>query len=176
MANEDELAHRRSDLAADEGVGITDVDCTPRPRYRETAEAFAGRMRRMWLEVDGKTRIVAQRNRNAALRTAVGTDGIGLHSTFCACGFRGLVVTDPEIARREYDAHACTIEDGNAIHRKYRGPIDKRPKSTLIPALAEERARMGIVLPGERVDESPVTTSAPTGDDFEQRVKLLETK
>lgn len=172
MSDEDELAHRRLGLAADEGVGIADVDCTPRPRYRETQEAFAKRMRGMWLEADGKTRIVAQRNRTAALRTLEN----GLHATFCACGFRGLQVADPEVARREYDAHVCAIaETGDAIHRKYRGPIDRRPTSTLIPALAEERIAKGMTLPGDEIATAQVKTSDAV-DDFAARVALLESK
>lgn len=64
-----------------------------------------------------------------------------------------------------------TVLDGDAIHREYRGKIDKRLPSTMIPALASERAAAGIALPGE-ADVAPTTQS--TGDDFEQRVKLLE--
>lgn len=173
MSGEDELAHRRFGLAADEGVGITDVDCTPRPRYRESQEAFAKRMRGMWLEADGKTRIVARRNRTAALRTLEN----GLHATFCACGFRGLQVSDPEVARREYDAHVCAIaETGDVIHRRYRGPIDRRPASRLIPALAEERIKLGVALPGDEVVSVKLDADDEPVDDFAARVALLESK
>lgn len=167
--SDDELAKRRGDR---EGVGITDVDCTPRPRRGEGREAFETRMRRMGVAYQAEVRRdVLLPNRVSSVRAVTGPNGERLHVSFCVCGFHGLQVADPEVARREYDAHACTVLDGDAIHREYRGKIDKRPKSTMIPALASERAAAGIALPGE-ADVAPTTTSE--GDDFEQRVKLLE--
>jgi hypothetical protein len=168
---DDELTARRTGA---ETVALEDVDCTPRPRWRESLEKFRARMRVLGLERQSLEREVALDNRRASVRPVTGPNGERLHVAFCACGFHGLQVADPEVARREYDAHACTANDGDAIHRNYRGPIDKRPASTMIPALAEERAKLGITLPGE-VPITP-TTHTTTLDEFEQRVKLLETK
>ena len=166
---DDELAARRP-----ETVAIEDVDCTPRRRHRETDVAFQDRMRRMRLERSILEAGVRRDNRTGSVRSVTGSNGERLHVAFCVCGFNGLQVADPEVARREYDAHACTASDGDAIHRAYRGPIDKRPSSTLIPALAEEHARLGIALPGDATI-APATQTT-TLDEFEQRVKLLETK
>lgn len=157
-----------------ETVGLTDVDCTPRPRWRESQLAFEARMRRLGADREALERTVKRDNRISSVRPVPQPDGTLLHVAFCVCGFHGLQVADAEVARREYDAHACTANDGDAIHRVYRGPIDKRPPSTLIPALAEERAKLGITLPGE-TDVAPVAQTS-TLDEFEQRVKLLETK
>jgi hypothetical protein len=181
---DDELTARRTGA---ETVALEDVDCTPRPRFCESLEKFHARMRALGLERQALEREVALDNRRSALRwvtrdgvVCAGAEPTARHGeivaywTQCACGFHGLQVADPEVARREYDAHACTANDGDAIHRNYREPIDKRPPSTMIPALAEERARLGIALPGE-VPIAP-TTQTTTLDDFEQRVRLLETK
>lgn len=166
----DDLAWRRLGLGED-GVGITDVDCTPRPRFREKPEQFAARMRKLWLEADGETRIIAQRNRVAALRNPEP----GVYYTMCACHFKSLRSSDPEVAQREYDAHACVIaESGNDIHRQYRGPVDKRPASKLIPGLASEREAAGVTIPGETAQSAETGTSAER--DTEKRMALLELK
>lgn len=148
---------------SDDAVGITDIDCTPRPRWRETPEAFAQRMARLGLAADGLTRLVALRNRNAALRTVSAGEHV-LHYTMCACSWRGLLVSDPEVARREYDEHACVVaENGDSIHRVYRGPQDKRPRSSMVPAISEERV----------AEHAPVVQ---VSDETEQRMALLELK
>lgn len=169
QAGSDELDARRP---GDEVAALTDVDCTPRPRYRESPDAFAARMRGLEQQYGALRKDTNRLNRTASVRTVTGPNGERLHVSFCACGFHGLQLADPELARREYDAHACTVLDGDAIHRTYRGPIDKRAPSTMIPALASERAAAGVTLPGE-ADVAPTTQT--TGDEFEQRVKLLET-
>lgn len=166
----DELAARR---AGDDAVGITDVDCTPRPRWRESQAAFDARMRGLGAAYQAEVRRdVTLPNRASSVRAVTGPHGEHLHMSFCACGFHGLQVADPELARREYDAHACTVIDGDAIHGTYRGGFWKRAPSTMVPALASERAAAGVTLPGE-ADAAP-TTQTTTGDEFEQRVKLLE--
>lgn len=179
----DDLERRRE---SPETVGIEDVDCTPRPRWRETQVAFEARMRRLGAEHAGLVRAVNRDNRNAALRgvTADGTvirvDGpVGAQYaaqffTQCACSWHGLTHADPELARREYDAHPCTANDGDAIHREYRGPIDRRPQSTMVEGRGDkvdviESYRLG---PNRELLDHKIETV----DDFEQRVKLLETK
>lgn len=157
----DELELRRSPDA--ETVGITDTDCTPRPRWRESQLAFEARMRQLGAEREALARVVGRDNRQAALRSAVQADGSIRYHAQCACSWHGLTHADPELARREYDAHPCTANDGDAIHRQYRGPIDRRPQSTMVEARRED------------VDATPVAP-ATVDDDFEQRVKLLETK
>lgn len=109
------------------GPAITDVDCTPRPRYGESQAKFLARMASYGADVEVLKREVRQRNRAAALRVVLrsgsverwesveaavqaGRVGIDAYFTQCACGWCGLRVADPEVARREYDAHTCAAE------------------------------------------------------------------
>ena len=145
---------------------IENVDCTPRPRFRETTAALAERMRRhsaqrVWLE-----QWTATQNRTAALRTGTWPDGGVYHVTACACGWHGLRQADPEVARREYDAHACSINGDTAVDRAAAnvdrltyGP--KRERSSMVDAVRVE------------ADE---TVQTKTEDETEQRMALLEIK
>jgi hypothetical protein len=148
----DELgARRRVEEIQGEQVAIDDVDCTPRPRYRESREAFDLRMRAMEAQAGALRREVDVLNRSLSVRPVNAADGSIKHVASCACRWHGLEQADPEVARREYDAHPCSIADGDSIHRTYRGPVDKRPDSTLVPATAEERAAKGVTLPGDAI-------------------------
>lgn len=159
---------------------ITDIDCTPRPRYGESQAKFLARMRGYGLNVEALNREVRQRNRAAALRGVTG-DGQILRAalreavqffTQCACGWCGLRVADPEVARREYDAHACAAESlgDDAVTRaqahagKATMPA-RRPAAVLKPALSE----------GHVDEDGPVLNPATAVlDDFEARVALLD--
>lgn len=178
-------ANRARGLPADTGVAITDVDCTPRPRRGEAQAAFEARIAGYMREAGLVQREVNQRNRQAALRSVLvaradGTD-VAQFWTQCACGWCGLRVADPEVARREYDAHACAAENvGNdAVSRaqahagKATMPA-KRTAAVLQPALVEQRDPLAVVNGhGEVVGRRNAETNVD--DDFTQRVKLLET-
>lgn len=148
-------------------VGITSVDMTPRPRYRETRENFERRMVAMGMNLSELRRDVQQRNRQAALRQHA--DG-ERYWTACSCGWHGLQTQDPEVARREYDAHDCAAAGvgqsavDRAIAETDRNVLVKRTKHVLKPALA----------PLERED-APIV-SVVEQDGAEQRFALLELK
>lgn len=125
---------------------ITDIDCTPRPRYGESRAKFEARMRGYGLDMEALNREVKQRNRGAALREGIWPDGAVYYFTQCACKWHGLRVADPEVARREYDAHACAADGlGDAAvaraqaHAGKATMPEKRTASVLKPALAEQR-------------------------------------
>ncbi len=172
---------------------ITDVDMTPRPRYRESQAAFEARLTAMGSDLAAVRAEVKQRNRNAALRVVLrsgaierwesvasaieaGRVVIAAYFTQCGCGFCGLRVEDPELARREYDAHVCAAAGvgqaavDRAIAETDRTTMVKRTQHVLQPSI------------GEQVDEIMATLDkhqvhgAEVADDFEQRVKLLEHK
>lgn len=145
-------------------VGITSVDMTPRPRYRESPAAFVARMQAMGADLAELTREVKLRNRRGALRS------IGdLVWTQCACGWCGLRVTDPEVARREYDAHDCAATGvgqsavDRAIAETDKTTLAKRTKHVLQPALAD------------RVEDAPVVSTVEQ-DGTEQRFAMMELK
>jgi hypothetical protein len=169
----DELGARpRVEEIQGEQVAIDDVDCTPRPRYRESREAFDLRILAMEANTGALRREAVVLNRSMAVRWVTASDGSTKYVTACACRWHGLEQADPEVARREYDAHPCSIADGDSIHRTYRGPVDKRPDSTLVPATAEERAAKGVTLPGEHAVEPAKATTLD--EDAEKRAALLE--
>lgn len=155
---------------------ITDVDMTPRPRYRETQQAFEARMAAMGHQLETLGREVMKRNRDAALRHVELANGYERWWTVCSCGFCGLRVEDPEVARREYDAHVCAAVGvgqaavDRAIAETDRNVLVKRTRAVLQPSVAQV------------VDEAIATLDkhqvhgAEVEDDFEQRVKLLEHK
>lgn len=145
-------------------VGITSIDMTPRPRYRESPAAFVARMRAMGADLAELTREVKLRNRREALRS------LGdLVWTQCACGWCGLRVEDPEVARREYDAHDCAAAGvgqsavDRAIAETDKVTLAKRTKHVMQPALAE------------CVEDAPVVSTVEQ-DGAEQRFALLELK
>jgi len=190
---EAEFAHPRS-----EGYGpaITDVDCTPRPRYGESQAKFLARMRGYGLDMEALKADVRQRNRAAALRwidadglTHKGAEPTARHGqivaywTQCACGWCGLRVADPEVARREYDAHACAAEtigdDAVSRAQAHAGRTTmpaKRTTSVLKPALGEQRmnaddARSALA---EADADAKITQQAQDLDEASQRFALLE--
>jgi hypothetical protein len=129
-----------SELAAGEGFGvaISSVDMTPRPRYGESRQAFEARMQSYGIRLSDLRRETNQRNRQAALRSVDTRHGLQ-YFTQCACGFCGLRVEDPEVARREYDAHDCAAAGVGqaAVDRAITGSVEKRTAAVLKPALGE---------------------------------------
>lgn len=163
-----------AELATGGGYGpaITDVDCTPRPRYGESQAAFLRRMASYGADVEALKREVRQRNRAAALREGTWPDGAVYYFTECACGWHGLRVADPEVARREYDGHTCTAESigDDAVSRaqSHAGKATmpaKRTAAVLKPALEQPVAAAPALVPSKQ-----------DLDDLEQRVRLLEPK
>lgn len=151
---------------------ITDVDCTPRRRYGETAAAFAARMLGYQREREALDREVRQRNREAALKQGTWPDGAVFYFTQCACKWHGLRHNDPEVARREYDAHTCAAESigDDAVSRAqaHAGAATMPPRrqaAVMKPALEQ---------PAETIET--IRPAAQDLDDLEQRVRLLEPK
>lgn len=150
------------------GVAITDVDCTPRPRYGESQAAFLRRMAGYGADVAALQRDLRLKNRQAALRRIEQLNGDIVYWTQCACGWCGLRVLDPELARREYDVHACAAESigDDAVSRAQahsgKATMPARRKAAVLqPALA-----------GAVVDESVKRTQSQ--DDTAERFALLE--
>lgn len=151
---------------------ITDVDCTPRPRYGESQAAFLKRMASYGADVEALKREVRQRNRANALKSGTWPDGATYYVTQCACGWCGLRVTDPEVARREYDGHTCAAEgigdDAVSRAQAHAGKATMPPRrqaAVLKPALEQPV-----------IDEPALVPSRQDLDDLEQRVRLLEPK
>lgn len=69
---------------------ITDVDMTPRPRYRESQAAFEARMASYGADVQALRNETRLRNRAAALRSVETATGALAYFTQCACGWCGL--------------------------------------------------------------------------------------
>ncbi len=162
----DELATRRGE----DIVAITDVDMTPRPRYRESQAAFEARMARMGHQLETVGREVKQRNHDAALRHVALANGYERWWTVCSCGFCGLRVEDPELARREYDVHVCAAAGvgqaavDRAIAETDRNVLVKRERHVLKPSVVAS------------VESEAPRQTQTVEDEFEVRVKLLETK
>lgn len=159
----DDLAARREP----DTVAISEVDCTPRPRYRESREDFERRMAGVMRSKEELRALIGNHNREAALRVVtvgVGKDAREQFATRCGCGWHGLAVPDAEAARREYDTHACRLEllaePGQTLHRKGDG-LGAGWASQAKAQLAE-------------VGDTPVITV--TVDDAEVRMALLELK
>ena len=151
----------------DWGVVISDVDCTPRPRYRETAAQFEARMGVLGQELAAIKRENAIKNRQAALQPPVMVRDVAHYFTQCACGWCGLQVADPELARREYDAHACGITGDTTVERAMaetgRGVLTKRTSQQVRPSSV--RAQVDVA-------ETPSVKQ----DEAEARFALLELK
>lgn len=148
-------------------VAITDVDCTPRPRYRETAAQFEARMRVYGQDLAALKRENAIKNRVAALQPPVMVRDVAHYFTQCACGWCGLQVTDPELARREYDAHACSITGDVAVDRA----MAEVGRSTVTKRTSQQ------VRPSEIRPAAVVADTAKTNvDEAEARFALLELK
>lgn len=152
-------------------VGITDVDCTPRPRYGESRERFEARMARMGHHSMTLGREVKQRNRDAALRHVEIPNGYERWWTVCACGFCGLRVEDPELARREYDAHACAAAGVGeaAVDRAIYAAAHPHA-----PLVKRERAVLKPSMPAPEVGELERMTADVVADETEERMALLE--
>lgn len=155
-----------------DGVAISDVDCTPRPRYRESQEAFERRMGTYARAHAQEARAIQRDNRAAALRE-VEVAGMVKYFTQCACGFCGLRVEDPEVARREYDAHACAISGNAHVDRAIatidnNGPLIKRQHGDMqaVPSLAKDIIEHAPASQAKRIVE----------DDTEARMRMLELK
>lgn len=178
-------ANRARGLPADTGVAITDVDCTPRPRRGESQVAFDARIAGYMREAGLVQREVDQRNRNTALRLVDDGGriwrnladvpdhrGITAYFTQCACGWCGLRVADPEVARREYDAHACAAANiGNDAVSRAQAHAGK---ATMPP-----KRKASVLQPAAIAPEAPAEAQvkrAEPADDFEQRAALLELK
>lgn len=161
----------------DDATAIESVDCTPRPRYRETPEQFERRMAAMSADAKIQRSQVGKLNRKDALRWYTAGDGTLQYFTRCACGWCGVRVSDPEVARREYDTHACAldaVEIGVSLHRKEPLPANWAAETkALIEQQQTERALETMVAPRE------YTTSRSMDqifDDATERMKLLELK
>lgn len=179
-------ARRQSDLATPlseaelrTGGGyvpaITDVDCTPRPRYGESQAAFLRRMAGYGADVEALRRELRAKNREAALKQGTWPDGAVYYFTQCACRWHGLRVSDPEVARREYDAHGCAAESiGNAAvdrAQAHAGKATMPPRRTaavLKPALEQPAADEPALVPS-RQDLQDL-------DEASKRFALLELK
>lgn len=151
---------------------ITSTECTPRPRYGESKAKFERRMASYGMSMAALRKEVNQRNRKAALRSqeAFASEAFPLgvaYWTQCACGFCGLKVGDPELARREYDAHPCAAEDvGNRAVERAVAELDK--------GTVTKRTTM-LLQPSETLAEAEVNRStATTTDETAQRMALLE--
>lgn len=150
---------------------ITDVDCTPRPRYGESQAAFLRRMASYGADVEALKRELRAKNREAALRQGTWPDGATYYFTQCACKWHGLRVADPEVARREYDAHECLAEGiGDAAIDRAQAHAGK---ATMPPR------RAAVLKPALEQPPETIETLRPAQqdlDDLEQRVALLEPK
>jgi hypothetical protein len=166
-----------AELATGGGYGpaITDVDCTPRPRYGESRAKFEARMRSYGVDMEALNREVRQRNRAAALKQGMWPDGAVFYFTQCACGWCGLRVNDPEVARREYDAHSCVAEglgdaavDRAQAHAGKATMPPRRTAAVLKPALEQPVADEPALVPSRRDIEDL--------DEASQRFALLDLK
>lgn len=190
----DDIARKRmgfTDEPENGDVAITSVDCTPRAPSREgyPSEALYQRALMMWNRLNDKLEselnaLIKQnskRNRMAALQPVVyGANGEPLYFTKCACKWHGLRVSDPEVARREYDAHACSlldangrVEPGRTLHRKTEAPLGPAWVAETKKQLAAQTPPVTASVAVE--DETPVVVTTEV-DGTEQRMKLLELK
>lgn len=176
--------------ATDESIakGIAGASAKRRARQEARDEYWSG----SGTEFAAEYRLAQALNRAGALRGPVSIEGVDHWWAVCVCRWRSLRVKDPELALREYDAHPCSIpvEDDAPMraqrdlnnHTLVERPdgtfgMARRPASTLIPALAQERtaadeqALAGVV---EGRDTSPATKQ--TEDEAAERFALLELK
>lgn len=162
----------------DSTVAITDVDCTPRPRWRETPEQFADRLNKLEAQAVALSASSGKRNRTDALRWSVDGEGVKSYFTRCACGWCGLRVADPEVARREYDKHDCAIdkeEIGVRLHRKEPLPANwVEETKAMLDQGQLERSLETLSPPVEYASSKPVSTEVV--DETAARMSLLELK
>jgi hypothetical protein len=121
----------------------------------------------------GRVADVRNLNRERALQR-VSDEGITRYFTQCACGWCGLYAKDPEVARREYDDHACAA-DGVSQRAVDRAIVEVDRK-----VLAKRDAEEMLIKPSMHEPESPLAGYVPSApevlDDAGQRFALLELK
>ena len=153
---------------------ITDVDCTPRPRYGESPAKFLKRMAGYGADVEALKSEMRQRNRAAALREGTWPDGATFYYTQCACKWHGLRVADPEVARREYDTHACAAEGlGDAAVDRAQAHAGK---ATMPPRRTAAVLKPALEQPIPTADTRPAPQDLQDLDDATQRFALLDLK
>jgi hypothetical protein len=154
---------------------ITSVDCSPRPRYGESQAKFERRMASYGVDMAALRKEVAQRNRKAALRSVEAHAGeafpLGVaYWTQCACGWCGLKVGDPEVARREYDAHPCAAEGvGQLAADRAQAHAGKSTMPARRTSMLLQPSEPPEVLAAKRSEHS-----VDVDDESEQRFALLE--
>ena len=164
------------------GPAITSVDMTPRPRYRESQEAFEARMVALGADLAALRQDARQRNRTHALKGPVMVGEVKQWFTQCACGWCGLQVTDPELARREYDSHACRIDGvgqaatDRAIAETDRRTLAKRSAPAAVQPTEELRAAVAAVVSPVDEELEQALSGLNSADATEQRMALLELK
>lgn len=139
-------------------------------------------------EQAAERRLAWSTNREAALRGPVDLAGTPHWWCVCACRWSGLRVPDPEVAKREYDKHPCSMNGDAAVDRALAElentnrettsrttQLTKRPGSSLVPALAEQRTSGDeVLLGGER--QVVAVEAEEQVDAVEKRMSLLELK
>lgn len=170
----DDLAWKRFGMDAEpEGPGITDVNCTPRHRRGESQESFQARMAGYAKEFDALKSRTNKRNRAGAVGHPIfDSNGQAWFTAKCACKWHSLQARDPEVARREYDAHACSLVDadggwqpGQTLHRKSEVPLVQTDWVAQTKAMLSQHTE----------DDTPVVT-VTEADDSVVRFSLLELK
>lgn len=156
-------------MADDIHVAITATSCEPTERDAPKAAALLQQRDAMAAEVHAI-------NRAAALRTAGDA-----YFTRCACGWQGLRVADPEVARREYDVHSCrmTGEVGVRLHRVEELPPQwaEETKRKIEEAADLMRERQREAVEHQRSEFADFAKRVHgESDDFVQRVQMLEMK
>lgn len=115
-------------------------------------------------------------NRESAVQI-VEENGIVRYFARCACKWCGVRVDDPELARREYDAHPCTITGDDAVERAQqnvdRDVFDRATGKLVIPKRTAEQMQVATGL-REDVGIGAAPAIMQTEDDAAQRFALLE--
>lgn len=124
--------------------------------------------------------LVGRLNRALHMRT-IEVDGVPHHHGQCACGWRGLRVLDPEVARREYDTHACAIEGDAHIDRAIASHAGLDQLDANMHLIVEKREphemqARAVVEAWNSVADVAAVEMAKYTDDAEARFALLELK
>lgn len=172
------------------------VDDSPRAQAfrRVSARRRVSGAEQLEIEMQALRAKLASDNRRDSLRgpVFVGKRQVAHYYTQCTCKWTGTRVKDPEVARREYDAHPCTLEHGDtavdrAIANAGRGSIGHRRYEHDPTWAARTHEMLAVKAPQpvevvavEAAEEAApvavVAAPAPAGDDAEQRFSLLELK
>lgn len=180
----DDIARKKMD--DDDGVGITNVDCTPRAPRREgyisdaqhqrAMELFNKSQAGLELELRRLGADLHKKNRVAALQPVVyGANGEPLYFTQCACKWHGLRVPDPEVARREYDAHACSLVDADGMWQPGQTGHRNENNAWSKPGWAAQTKALLSVKPNVETDDAPVVETVEA-DASVTRFRLMELK